>query len=52
MDYVAEEYLRNARHCEQLADETPDDRMAVEYLNIADGWRELADRVERYNFEW
>ena len=42
-----EQYLRNALHCEKLADATSDDRMAVEYLNIANRWRELADRMDR-----
>jgi hypothetical protein len=32
-----------------LADETSDDRMAVDYLNIANRWWELADRRDRPN---
>jgi len=46
-----EQYPRNAPHCEKLADATSDDRMAVEYLNIANRWRELADRMDRNNLD-
>jgi hypothetical protein len=43
-----EEYRTNARECEQLAKQTRDVQLKEQFLKIAQQWRDMADRAEKY----
>jgi hypothetical protein len=50
MSSLAEKYRRKAKAAEALAEATQDQSAKEVYLEVAERWRQLADRAEKHNW--